>query len=396
MKKLIFLCLTVFFLTSLASADDVIKREFDISKGGKLILETEIGGDIYVKGGDENKVVVKAEVIRMDESDYDMDFDDGSGTLSITVEKNGRWRNHDRGEIDFSIKVPNEFDIEIETAAGPVVVEDVKGSVSGKTNGGSLDFYGIDGDIVFRTMGGSIEAKRINGHLDLKTMGGSVTVTDSKADGKVSTMGGSIMIEDVDGDLDGSTMGGSVTYRNVTGRSSTSQQNPLEISTMGGSIEVDEAPGGANLETKGGSIEVNRAGNFVEAETMGGSITIRDVDGWVDASTKGGSVEVRMTGDPDKGKRDVFLSSNGGDIDLTVPPGLSMDFDIELAYTKDSDRDYDIYSDFDLKKKRTEDWEGYWGSKRKFIYGSGQHEDGKNKIKITTVNGDIYIRKGQN
>jgi len=386
----------VAFLASTASADDIIKREFEISKGGRLVLETEIGGDIYVKGSDENAVVVKAEIIRMDESDYDMDFDQDSGTLSITVEKKGRWWKRDRGEIDFSIKIPNEFDIEIKTAAGPVVVEDVKGDVSGKTNGGSLDFYGIDGDIDFRTMGGSIEAKKINGNLNLKTMGGSVTVSDSKADGKVSTMGGSILIEDVDGDLDGSTMGGSVTYRNVTGRSSTSQQDPLVISTMGGSIEVDGAPGGASLETKGGSIEVNRAGNFVDAETMGGSITIREVDGWVDASTKGGSVEVRMIGDPDKGKRDVFLSSNGGDIDLTVPPGLSMDFDIELAYTRDSDRDYDIYSDFDIKKKRTEDWEGYWGSKRKFIYGSGRHEDGKNKIKITTVNGDIYIRKGQN
>ena len=151
MKKLICLCLTLFFLASLASADDVIKREFDISKGGKLVLETEIGGDIYIKGSDENKVVVKAEVIRMDESDYNMDFDDGSGKLYITVERNGRWRNHDRGEIDFSIKVPNEIDIEIETAAGPVVVEDVKGNVSGQTNGGSLDFYGIDGDIAFRT-----------------------------------------------------------------------------------------------------------------------------------------------------------------------------------------------------------------------------------------------------
>jgi DUF4097 and DUF4098 domain-containing protein YvlB len=165
---------------------------------------------------------------------------------------------------------------------------------------------------------------------------------------------------------------------------------------MGGSIEVDEAPGGANLDTKGGSIEVNRAAQFVKAETMGGSITIREIDGWVDASTMGGSVEVHMVGDPDKGRRDVFISSKGGDIELVVPSGLSMDFDIELAYTRDSDRDYDIYSDFDLKKEKTKSWESRWGSKRKFIYGTGQHEDGKNKIKIATINGDIYIKEGRN
>lgn len=396
MKKIICLCLAVIFLASPAFADEVIKREFDISKGNRLVLETEIGGDIYIKGWDGNKIMVKAEVIRMDEDDYEIDFDLSSTVLDIRVEKNGSWWKRDRGEIDFSIKVPNEFNIEIETAAGPVVIEDVKGEVSGKTAGGSLDFYGIDGEINFRTMGGSIEAKKINGRLDLKTMGGSVTVTDSKVDGKVSTMGGSILIEDVDGDLDGSTMGGSVTYRNVTGRSSTSSQDELEITTMGGSIEVDEAPGGANLDTKGGSIEVNRAAQFVKAETMGGSITIREIDGWVDASTMGGSVEVHMVGDPDKGRRDVFISSKGGDIELVVPSGLSMDFDIELAYTRDSDKDYDIYSDFDLKKEKTKSWESRWGSKRKFIYGTGQHEDGKNKIKIATINGDIYIKEGRN
>ena len=159
---------------------------------------------------------------------------------------------------------------------------------------------------------------------------------------------------------------------------------------------MDEAPNGAELDTKGGSIEVNRAGNFVKAETMGGSITIREIDGWVDASTMGGSVEVRMVGDPDKGNRDVYISSKGGNIELIVPKGLSMDFDIELAYTKDSDRDYDIYSDFDLKKKRTDDWEGFWGSKRKFIYGTGQHKGGNNKIRIATINGDVYIREGKN
>jgi len=396
MRKIACLFIVMAFLAAVASADDVINREFEISKGGRLVLETEIGGDIYVKGWDENKVMVKGEVIRMDEGDYRIDFDQNSDRLSITVDKKSRWWDRNKGEIDFSIKVPNEFNIGIETAAGPVVIEDIKGDVSGKTNGGSLDFYGIDGNIEFRTMGGSIEAKNINGILNLKTMGGSITVSGSKVDGKVSTMGGSILIEDVDGDLDGSTMGGSVTYRNVTGRSSTSEQDPLEISTMGGSIEVDEAPGGADLETKGGSIEVNRASNFVRAETMGGSITIREIDGWVDASTKGGSVEVQMVGDPDKGRRDVSISSSGGDIELVVPPGLSMDFDIELAFTRDSDRDYDIYSDFDIKKERTDNWERGWGSKRKFIYGTGQYEGGKNKIRIATINGDIYIKEGRN
>jgi len=396
MKKIFLICLLLASLSTFVFADDVIKREFDISKGKTLTLETEIGGNIYIKGSDEDKIEFKAELYRIDDDDYNIDFNLTSSGLTIVVEKKGRWWKREDGEMDFTIKVPGEINIEIETAGGSVNIEDIKGDVGGKTAGGSLDFYGIEGDIDFRTMGGSIDAKGITGRLDLKTMGGGITVLDSKVDGEVKTMGGSIRIEDVDGDIDGSTMGGSITYRNVTGRSSDSNPEPLHITTMGGSIEVDEAPNGAELDTKGGSIEVNRAGNFVRAETMGGSIVIREVDGWVDASTMGGSVEVHMVGDPDKGKRDVYISSKGGDIELIVPQGLSMDFDIELAFTKDSDRDYDIYSDFDLTKKRTDEWEGGWGSKRKFIYGTGQHKNGSNKIRIATINGDIYIKEGMN
>ena len=396
MKKALCICLLTAFLVPAVLADDIIKREYEISKGGNLILETEIGGDIYVKGWEEDKVIVKAEVIDVDDDAYELYFDQSSSRLKIEVDKKRNWRKRDSGKIDFFIKVPAEFNIEIETTGGPVTIEDIKGDVGGQTAGGSLEFSGIEGNINFQTMGGSIEAKRINGQLNLKTMGGSVTVLDSKVDGKVSTMGGSIRIEDVDGDLDGSTMGGSVTYRNVTGRSSTSPQKPLHITTMGGSIQVDEAPGGAELDTKGGSIEVNKAGNYVKAETMGGSIIIREIDGWVDATTMGGSVEVNMVGDPDKGNRDVYLSSKGGDIELTVPRGLSMDFDIELAITRDAREDYDIYSDFDLDKKKTGKWESFWGSKRKYIYGTGEHEGGKNKIRIATINGDVIIRDGGN
>ena len=64
---------------------------------------------------------------------------------------------------------------------------------------------------------------------------------------------------------------------------------------------------------------------------MGGNIEIDAVDGLVKATTMGGDVNVRMVGDPAKGKRDVEIQSMGGDIMLTVPSALSMDFDITLT-----------------------------------------------------------------
>jgi DUF4097 and DUF4098 domain-containing protein YvlB len=145
----------------------------------------------------------------------------------------------------------------------------------------------------------------------------------------------------------------------------------------------------------GGDITVESAGKFVKARTMGGDIEVDAVNGWVKATTMGGDVSVVMVGDPDRGKRDVEIKSMGGEIELEVPPGLSMEFDIELAYTKNSKRNYKIVSDFPMEIERTEKWKSRWGSKRKYIYGTGKVKGGRNRIKIRTINGNIYIREGK-
>ena len=149
---------------------------------------------------------------------------------------------------------------------------------------------------------------------------------------------------------------------------------------------------------RSGDVEIHSAAEFVRAKTMGGDIRIDEVDGAVSAETMGGDVNVTMIGNPSEKKRDVTISSKGGDITLTVPAGLSMDVDIRIAYTKESwfDRKgYRIESDFDLKEERTKDWDDDYGTPRKFIYGKGEIAGGKNKVRIETINGNVYLKKGK-
>lgn len=397
MKRVLLTTILALALLALTAAGQTIRKEFDLAMGGKLEIDLDTGGDVYISSWDKEKVAVKVHVSGLDEDEYKIDFDKKSSGLEITTDYRGRWERHN-GEFEFDLKVPRKFDIEVETNGGAVHVSEVEGRIDGKTMGGGLEFTKVTGDINFTTMGGEIKVSGTKGYLKLKTMGGGVTVTDSEADGKVSTMGGSILIENVKGDLKGSTMGGNVTYRNSGGESDKSEaysSDDVRVSTLGGDINVDDAPRGADVNTLGGNITVHSAREYVKAETLGGNITIDEIDGWVSASTLGGNVTVHMTGDPEKGRRDVDISSLGGDITLTVPPGLSMEFDIEIAYTRDSDRDYKIVSDFDIKEKKTSEWEGsFWqGSRKKYIYGTGSVNGGRNKIKISTINGDVYIKK---
>ncbi len=396
MRKFLLATIMVMALANLCFGQ-TIKKEFDIGMGNELVLDLGTGGGIYISGWDEEKVAVKVHISGVDEDDYDLDFDAGSSSIKISSDYSSRWGRHD-GDFEFDIKVPERFDIEIESSGGSVHITGVEGEISGSTAGGGLVFSKVSGDIDFRTMGGEITASEVKGQLRLETMGGGITITDSEADGRVSTMGGNILMEHVKGNLKGSTMGGNVTYRDVSGRSNRSSKrsngDEVHVSTMGGDIHLDDAPQGANLNTKGGDITVRSAGKFVKAKTFGGNIEIDEIDGWVNASTLGGDVTVIMTGDPDEGRRDIEISSLGGEITLTVPPDLSMEFDIELAITKNSHRDYEIISDFDMKQEKTRKWDRSHGSKRKYIYGTGTVAGGKNKIEISTINGNIYIKKG--
>lgn len=171
-------------------------------------------------------------------------------------------------------------------------------------------------------------------------------------------------------------------------------QGSLKISKGGGRIDIADAPEGASLETGGGSIHVGSSRRFIMAQTGGGDIVVDAVDGWVQATTGAGKVSVTMTGDPEKGKRDVSISSGNGDVTLVVPERLSMDLDLKLAYT-DAGGTYRIDSDFPVERRTTDEWSSAEGTARKYILGAGRVAGGRNRIKIHTVNGNIHLRKAR-
>lgn len=390
-----------------ASQKDATEREFDIAPGKKLDIDLKTGGSVQISGWDKSKVKVVVHSRGGDCEEVKIDFDERISGLSVTSRYDSRWGDNDC-DIRLEIQVPLKFNLDIETMGGRIAIDGVQGEIEGETMGGELDL------------------KNIKGEIGISTMGGSVTLKSSDVDGHVKTMGGNVLIKDVTGDVKGSTYGGNVTYKNVKQRSGKPLQastmggnlnissrggkveaktyggdidaeaDEVHVSTMGGDITVKDAPSGADVHTMGGDVHILSAREYVKAKTMGGDIDVDAIDGSVQASTMGGDVTVTMTGDPQRGKRDVQISSMGGDISLTVPSGLSMDFDIELAYTKRSKQDYEIVSDFEMEIKETGEWKriASFGSPRKYIYGTGKVGDGKNRIKIKTVNGNIYVRRG--
>ncbi len=359
------------------SGNKNINKSFDVEKGQKLSINLKTGGSISITGWEKNMVNVNAAFGGHNRDDILVEIKKSDSGLEI----NSKYKQHhdsENGKAHFEIKVPFKFDLYIYTM------------------GGELNIEGIDGKISGQTMGGGLTLSKLKGYLDLSTMGGNISLTGSDVDGNVHTMGGNVDFENVTGDVKGSSMGGKVTMKNVTRKNGESKGDEVDISSMGGAIDVDDASNGANVSTMGGEISVHSAKKFVKAKTMGGNIEIDEVDGSVNAATMGGNINVKEICKPDDSDRNIDLQSSGGDITLLVPDGFSMDIDITLTITKNRDRDnrdYKIISDFDINRTQTDNWDYSKGSPRKYIHGKASIRGGKNKVKIETINGDVYLKK---
>jgi DUF4097 and DUF4098 domain-containing protein YvlB len=351
-------------MLSTASAQ-TITRSFDADAGGTLDLRLEAGGSVTITGGASN---VSVEILRdgRDADDVDFRFDERRGHIVVSSEFDYQGR-HDI-DIEYRIRVPSSFNVDLELTGGSVSIEGVSGRFEGQTMGGSLDLQGLSGTI------------------DMETMGGSIDLRDSDLNGKLHTMGGKITLDGVRGDVNTSTMGGDIIYRDVQ----PAGESEMRVKTMGGNIRVEDAPAGANVHTMGGDITVGEVGEYLQAETMGGDITAAGVDGWIEAKTMGGDVKMSMIGGTD-GDRHVQISSMGGDIQLVVPDGLSMEFDVEIKIQgrrRDAD-DYVIESDFDLDVSAPST-----RTRGMRLTATGETSGGRNLIRIRTVNGNVRILRG--
>ncbi len=392
MKKLLISIIILLLSTGLAGAQNNLEKRFTVSPGEKIDIDINIGAKVDIKGWDKNEVYVKASNRRGDWDDYDVEIEQHSGT--VTVDVNGDWyyRNHrssGRSRIVFDISVPKKFDARIKLNGGDIVLDNLDGTFRGKT------------------MGGDLELSNLKGRVQLSTMGGEISVKDSEIDGRVSTMGGEVLVQDVTGNLDASSMGGNVIHKNFKDRSGRSTGNEVRIKTMGGSIRKDNAPDGANVHTMGGDIRIRSAKKYVKAVTMGGDIEIDKLDGWIEAKTYAGDIEVTIIGDSKSDDHRIELVSFSGDIDLILPKDLSMDIEAEIEYTRNSRGDYRIESDFKLDIEESKEWEDprdrwdgdrkrRWSRRdlRKYISGNGSTTGKKNKVFLRTINGNIYIKKG--
>jgi hypothetical protein len=283
-----------------------VEKTFTVQSGGNLKASTQ-GGDITIKTADVNEVHITAkQVIR---ASTDKEADEILEDLTLTFELNGNdvtaeakyekgrmgmhWGSWPPVQVSFTVTVPRNFNLNLNTSGGDIAVASLKGDVRARTSGGSLQFERIDGDI--------------DGH----TSGGDIILTEGTARAKLGTSGGNIHIEHAGGPIEVATSGGDIVINSVA--------QLISATTSGGNVKAtltEPLKQDTVLSTSGGDVRVHivkGAGFQLDASTSGGDVNAEGLTLTID---KGGVGKSRLVGSVNGGGPRLKLRSSGGDITI--------------------------------------------------------------------------------
>jgi hypothetical protein len=291
--------LTLCFILAAVSfgADRRFEKKFSVAPGGTFRLSTDVGS-VKVTGGSSNEVSILAELrgSERDINDFEITADqNGSGVDVKGRNKHGHgWFNFGNSNMDiqYTITVPREYNLEMNTSGGNISVSTLKGSVKGGTSGGNIEIVTVEGPANLHTSGGNLRAEGINGKLDMETSGGEVEVATVTGDVDVSTSGGNIRLREVDGKVRAETSGGDI------------------------NVKLKNANKGIYVETSGGNIELAMAKNSnanIDASTSGGDVTCD-----LPITVSGKISESHIKGVINGGGQTVHARTSGGDIRIVA------------------------------------------------------------------------------
>jgi hypothetical protein len=230
------------------------EKTFSILPGKNLLIDIS-SGDVKVTYWDKEEVYVKilGDEDAMEKMDFTLEGNDEE--VRVTEKKissiSSWFSNID---LKVEIKVPSQFNLDINTA------------------GGDIKCGGITGKAELNTSGGDIWADRFSGMLD------------------ASTSGGDIFLFCKDAKINGETSGGDVKLEYA------GENKGIDLSTSGGDIEIKvlkEINASMELSTSGGDVSCSL--NMSNVKKSSGSRLIADLNGGgekLSAHSSGGDISV--------------------------------------------------------------------------------------------------------
>lgn len=158
----------------------------------RLVLNLQAGGTVTITGSQDKVVRIRVTENGRACGDCGVTLGEGADGIQVRSTKAAAY-----GQMNFEIEVPEQFDVDLNSAGGAVRIEGIAGTIKGATASGAL------------------ELRRLSGSVDLETKRGDVSLRESFVSGRVHTLGGRVLLEDVSGTVAGSSGKGKVIERRV-------------------------------------------------------------------------------------------------------------------------------------------------------------------------------------
>ena len=228
-----------------------------VIKVEKLVIDCGAG---YLKvSGDKNlnRIEVAAEII-VEKLDDDDAQELVNNHIQLSLKKRGKkvvlishykkslrniFRRNPQVQINLTVKIPENIDLEVEDGSGSIEVNGIDGYVMIEDGSGNLKLRQVIGDVEIEDGSGSMTVTQIDGNLDIDDGSGNVVVRDVE---------GSVYIEDGSGSM--------------------------EIEHIGGSVVVDDGSGSITIDDVERNVTIEDAGS--------GGLTIKNVKGHVENKDK--------------------------------------------------------------------------------------------------------------
>lgn len=238
------------------------------------------------------------------------------------------WKKEFRGRlwVTFEVQVPRRFDVEAETGAGNIEVQELEGRAALVSQGGNITLNRASGMAKINTSGGHIKVGDVGGDLMAVTGGGHVEAGKVYGGAYLRSEGGHVKVQSVEKWAELRTVGGNIYVQRTGGKAL--------VESGGGQINLGEVAGAVQARTAGGGIQIARVSGPTHIETAGGSIYLKQVLNTVNANTGSGQITAwfASTGGKEPAGASQLVCGEG-DIVVYLPReiALSIEATIEAA-----------------------------------------------------------------
>jgi TonB family protein len=322
--------------------------------GQRLHLETDIGSvRVFTDGANEVRFRVRIETedtgaeARRIVNEFSIHSREAAGGVTIQGDVPRR-ELRDRLWVTYELHVPRNYNLDVNTQAGNIQVDDIDGRVSLITNGGNITAGQVGGATRLTGLpaarleslgGGHISVRNVSGDLRAVTVGGHITTGDVMGDAVLTTGGGHIHAGKIAGVAQLETGGGNITVVSAGSR--------VTASSGGGQISFGQAAGAIQAKAAGGGIRVLRVAGPMQLDSSGGSIFLTDVQNSVRATTTGTGSITAWLAPSLKFNPGSQLESGQGDIIVYLP----RDLHLTVQATIDSGGGHHIVTDPSMPMK---------------------------------------------